>query len=108
MSAYGALLGRTTKATPAIERNASRAGISRLICGCEACCSGWVVCITDGLSLEYFTGDAATAGALADPVVNVPISVSTLGNPVPWMSVRLPAGSIMLTVPVIPVGIVNE
>jgi hypothetical protein len=40
------------------------------------------VCITDGLSVEYFTGTALT-GAFVDAVVNVPIAVFTLGNDVP-------------------------
>jgi hypothetical protein len=40
------------------------------------------VCITYGLSFEYFTVDAAMAGTLADAVVNLPIAVSTVGNAV--------------------------
>ena len=54
-------------------------------------------------------GDPARAGALAlVPAVNVPITVFTLGNAVPYWSVRLPPGSMMVTAPLSVEGTVNE
>jgi hypothetical protein len=52
-------------------------------------------------------GETVIVDAL-HPVVILPITVSALGNGVPKVSVRLPAGSMMVKAPLMPVGIVNE
>jgi hypothetical protein len=52
-------------------------------------------------------GDPAIAGGL-DVIENVPTTVFTLGNDVPYSSVRLPAVTTMLTAPLTVDGTVNE
>jgi len=94
---------------PTIESNASKTGMSRLSCGCEACSNGWVVCITEGLgAFQELAGGPAGVVAPVDPTVIVPMTVFTLGKVVPYVSVRLPAGSMMVAEPVTPEGVVNE